>query len=152
MAAIGDSIYLITKQPLRNNQRSAGKLYRLPVSNTSGTEIVAQSLGEMVLLPSSLTSRLAASLAGIDLDQATDLVFSANRTAAYLLTYRQIIRFQRQAEQTWGDVLLAEGEVIHTHGLRQAEAITASEDGVLWLTSEKLPAPIWSIPTQTLFE
>lgn len=154
MAAINDSIYLITKQPIRNNQRSRGRLYRLPISHTTAKNkvIVAEYLGQMQMQAGSLASQLAASLAGVDLDQATDLVFSTNATAAYVLTYRQIIRFQRQAQQSWADTLLAPGDVIHTHGLRQAEAITSADDGTLWFVSEKLPAPIWALPIQSVFE
>ncbi|MEE9336206.1 MAG: hypothetical protein V3U65_19125 [Granulosicoccaceae bacterium] len=153
MAATGNVIYLITKEPLCDGKATAGKLFRLHINDSQNdSEQMATYVGQMQLRPSSLTSSLAASLAGVDLNQATALTFAADKTAAYVLTYRHLVRFAKRAGQSWADALLGQGEVIHEHGLRQAEAMTIDNDGMLWLTSEKLPAPIMALPSYTQFE
>ena len=153
MAATGNAIYLITKEPLRQGKPTAGKLFRLDIDNVkSDVEQVATYMGQMRLRPGSLTSSIAASIANVDLNQATALTFATDESAAYVLTYRHVIRFAKHTNQSWSDALLGQGRVIHAHGLRQAEAMTIDDDGVLWLTSEKLPAPIRMLPTYTQFE
>jgi len=158
MAVTDNAIYLISKEPLDKGDAVAAKLYRLalnpellnqPQSNSTQQ---AQYVGQMQLRPTSLSTRLAASFAGVDLNQATALSFSKDGLAAYVLTYRQVIRFDRLKNESWEQALSKPGRVIHNHGLRQAEAITIDNSGVLWITSEKLPAPILSLPTTVLYE
>jgi len=136
---------------LRDGKPVAGKLYSLEIDENDSDQL-ANYLGSMQLQQGSLLSRLAATFADVDLDQATSLAFARDQTAAYVLTYKHVVRFAKSANQTWSDALLSKGDIIHTHGLRQAEAMTIDKDGVLWLTSEKLPAPIVAVPTQARFE
>ena len=153
MAATGNAIFLITKEPLRKGEPTPGKLFRLDITKgQSDSTQIATYIGQMQPRPSSVTSRLAASFANVDLNQATALSFAPDGSAAFMLTYRQVVRFTKRANQSWSDALLGRGDVIHRHGLRQAEAMTMDNDGVLWLTSEKLPAPIVAVPAFSSFE
>jgi len=157
LAAGDDSIYLITKEPLNNGKAVAGKLYQLDIGSIKEslrnnklhgkTKQVAQFLGRLQPRKTSASTRLTASLTGVDLSQATALSFSRNNNAAYLLTYKHIVQFDKAPHEDWQSALLGRGRVIHHHGLRQAEAMTIDEAGVIWITSEKLPAPIQAIPT-----
>ena len=95
---------------------------------------------------SSLESRLAATFADVDLNHVTALSIDHNRDVAWLLTYRNILRFSRRANQSWVQALAGQGLRAYRHNLEQAEALGVSADGLVWFTSEGESAPLWVLP------
>jgi len=146
----GTTIYLISKEPLSSRGASASRLYALDIPLTQPDNILsAKFLTELPLPRISLESKLAASFVGVDLDHITAMEMSASGRTAYLLTYRQIQRIERSSNETWTKAFQRRGKLIHTHNLGQAEALAIAPGRSVFVTAEKLGAPLWSIPIQT---
>ena len=166
--AVHDSvIYLISKEPVSAAGTIASRLYELPLiagpsagagtANTNGASassaatknpVVARFIGTLGKPRRSFESRLAASLTGVDLNHPTALDFDPSSNTAYLLSYRHVQRIQRAANQSWAEAFSAPAQRIHSHGLKQAEALAVSPGRAVWLTSERRPAPLIGIPIQ----
>ena len=176
--AVHDSvIYLISKEPVSAAGTIASRLYELPLitgpsagagagagagasvgpANSNGASassaatknpVVARFIGTLGKPRRSFESRLAASLTGVDLNHPTALDFDPSSNTAYLLSYRHVQRIQRAANQSWAEAFSAPAQRIHSHGLKQAEALAVSPGRAVWLTSERRPAPLIGIPIQ----
>lgn len=146
--AISDGIvYLISKEPVGQAGAQASRLYTLTLPEQATDEqLTARFAGELPLAKSGLEARLAAAVAGVDLNHPTALDFDALGNTAYVLTYRHVLRIRRRAGQSWIEALTTPSERIHSHTLWQAEALAVSAGQSIWLTSENTAAPIWALP------
>jgi len=70
--------------------------------------------------------------------QPTGMDFAADGTAAVVLTYGDVLLFNRKAGERWADALRRAPEVLPPHGLVQAEAVAFGTDGkTIYVTSER---------------
>lgn len=150
-AAIGNSLYLLSKEPVSLAGPSPSGIYHLelpenPIEQAHGEHLIAKRVGSMPLRSAGLESRLAAALAGVDLSHPTALAFDPAGDMAYILTYREVLRVRRGNSQTWAEVFSQPAELVHSHKLAQAEALTLSPGRAIWFTSENAGAPLWAIP------
>ena len=136
--AISDGIvYLISKEPVGRSGAQASRLYTLTLPMQATDELLtARFAGELPLAKSGLEARLAAAVAGVDLNHPTALDFDARGNTADGLTYRHVLRIRRRAGQSWIEALTTPSERIHSHTLWQAEALAVSAGQSIWLTSE----------------
>ena len=73
-------------------------------------------------------------------------VTSDGRTAV-LLTYAHAYQFRRNLDETWSEALERGPREIALPPRRQGEAICfAADNKALFLTSERLPTPLWRVP------
>ncbi len=153
VAVAGDALWLISKEAPAAGTPQAGHVYELPLSvirdamTTAPAELPIARYAGVVWKPRpSLTARLALSFANVDLDQATALDIDETRGVAWLLTYLDVRRFDRQGAEPWSRTLSREPAARYSHGLQQAEALAVSNDGVVVYTSEGKFAPIDGLP------
>lgn len=147
MAAIGDAIYILTKEPVGISGTVPSGLYRLTLTLDGGDNLqIAKRIGTLTTRRPGIEARLAAALAGVDLSHATALAFNPDATAAFVLTYRHVLRFDRSADESWTDAFSRKAVRMHTHSLAQAEALSVAMDGTVWFTSENAGAPLWVLP------
>jgi hypothetical protein len=155
MAVVDEQLILLTKEPITNEQTKPAGIYSLalgPLLSTvamTGSETVlhtAVQAGTMQARRNSLEGRLAATFADVDLNHVTALSIDHKRNVAWLLTYRNILRFERSANQDWVQALAGRGLSAYRHNLEQAEALDVSADGLVWFTSEGEAAPLWVLP------
>jgi len=93
-------------------------------------------------------SVLAAKLTRHNLDAVTAMDISKDGSKAVVLTYTDVWLYQREAKQSWNDAFKIEPQHLGRHRLQQAEAISFSlDDTKIWVTSERLPAPLVEIKT-----
>lgn len=143
------TIYLISKEPVSVAGTQASRLYSLAIPATQSSDtFIAKFVGTLAQPRQSLESKLAASLAGVDLDHPTALAIDSNGLSAYLLSYREVRRFDRLPSQTWEHAFQQKGRRIHFHQLGQAEALALAQDKTVFITSENRSAPIWAIPVK----
>ncbi len=142
-----NTVYLITKEPVTAQGAQASRIYTLPLalSAVSGP-LVAQYAGDLSFTRPNLEARLAASLAGVDLNHPTALEFDASGRQAYVLTYRHVLRFNRSRGQSWPAAFAQAGTRIHSHALEQAEALAVDNGRAIFITSEHASAPLWALP------
>ncbi len=147
--AIADNwIYLLTKEPLKDGNPQASQLYRIPFSPTGTSETVtAERLGQLAIPNQGIEANLIAAISGVDVSQPTAFDIDANNRFAYVLTYRGVFRFERKAEEAWATALAAPRKRVHSHSLAQAEALAVADNGVVWFTTERRPAPLWALPS-----
>lgn len=143
------TVYLISKERVTAAGTQASRLYSLeiPESQPKNT-LTARFLTQLPQPRPSLEAKLAASLVGVDLNHPTALDFDANGRSAYLLTYREVRRYDRLKGQSWTEAFQAPGKRIHFHQLGQAEALTLVAGRAVFITSEKRAAPLWAIPVK----
>jgi len=147
LAVIGDTIYILTKEPISERGAVPSGLYRIRMQIDGGDTLqVAERVGTLKMPRPGFEARLAASLAGVDLNHATGFDITDDARHAYVLTYRHVFRFARTADESWAEALARQGERVHTHSLAQAEALAVATDGTVWLTSENRNAPLWALP------
>jgi len=147
MAVADGWIYVLTKESHTNGKRQASQVYRLALNLSDLNNIqVARKIASIAIPAYSIESSLIESLSGLDISQPTAFDIDAQNRYAYLLTYRSVFRYKRESHESWADVLARPRKRIHTHSLSQAEALAVSENGVVWFTSEKRPAPLWALP------
>jgi len=148
----GDSIILISKEPLKGSTHSPGRVYRLPFQLSSNIELLEASyLTTLAEQNRSIETRLAAALTGVSLNNVTALDIDEVNRIAYLLTYRHVIKLALpeitdDAIGSLRDGLSQRGQIIRHHGLDQAEALAVDDLGQIWLTSENAKAPLWVLP------
>ena len=151
--ADNDSIYLVTKSD------NAG-VYRIDVepgsllAGTSESLAVARLVATLAPVPQSFQETLLGNLAGVNLGHITSMDFSTDNRTAWLMSYRGIFRLRRTESMTWPDAFAGTLEKVHSHTLAQGEAITALTDASaafgpgqaqVLFTSEKVPAPVWTL-------
>ncbi len=149
--AVSDNwIYILTKERLLADKRQASQIYRVPlVVADTGISYVAELIGSLNLPPLTLEGKLAAALTGYDLFQPTGFDIDINNRDAYFVSYRGVHRLTRNANESWGAALSKPSVKIHSHKLKQAEAIAVTNNGTVLFTSEKRAAPIWAFPPNT---
>lgn len=142
MTLAHDAIWLLSKEPPLNGRAQASRLYRLPLHGAGSREAVA-TLQALLMPPAeTVKTRLAIAVIGIDLNQPTDFLIDAEHRQAWVLTYRQVRRFDRQSGESWAAALARAPSAIFTHRLSQAEAMTHIGGGRVVITSERTPAPL----------
>jgi len=155
MAVVNEQLILLTKEPITNDHAVPAGIYTLAlgpafsgaaVSGSKSVLHIAVHAGKMQARDSSFESRLAATFANVDLNHVTALSIDQDRNVAWLLTYRSILRFKRQTNQSWVQALTGRGLRAYRHNLEQAEALDVSADGLVWFTSEGESAPLWVLP------
>ncbi len=76
----------------------------------------------------------------------TSMDISSNGLRAVVLTYKNAYLFKRNPGEDWAEVFIRPPYLIPLPNLKQAEAICFGSDGkTLFVTSEKLPAPLLRI-------
>ncbi len=146
-AVTDNTVYLISKEPVKAARAQASRLYTLPLPELPVTgKQIATYAGNLPLTRPNLEARLAASLASVDLNHPTALDFDAAGNNAYVLTYRSVVRFTRTAGQSWPEAFAQKGTRIHSHDLKQAEALAVDTGRAVFFTSERLNAPLWALP------
>ncbi len=147
MAFADGWVYILTKEALVDGKQQPSQVYRIPLDLANQSRLLtAEKIANLAMPAFSVESSLIASLSGLDVSQPTAFDIGAQNRYAYVLTYRSIYRYKREPNESWAQVLAEPRERIHTHSLSQAEALTVGSNGVVWFTSEKLPAPIWALP------
>ncbi len=142
-----NTLYLISKEPIGADGPRPSHLYELQIpEHIDSTVLVARHTGNLPLAPTNLESRLAAAVAGVDLNHPTALDFDTASNTAYVLTYRHVIRVVKGEQQSWAQAFSQSSERIHAHDLKQAEALTVMPGKSVWFTSEYLAAPLWALP------
>jgi len=141
MAVSGLDIYLLTKERLLKKKASPSRIYRLTLKwDERNSPQTAVYLGTLRMPERSLKTKLLTKFLKLDPLQPTDLVISADDNHAYVLNYIHVLHYERLAGESWPIAFSKPPKVIHQHGLRQAEALTISSDGNVWITSEKIGA------------
>jgi len=143
MGVSDNTILLLTKAQLQADGGQRSIVYQLPLSLTPTNRLlVAKRQGELQLPERGLAIQLITKLLNIDPLQPTDLVIAPNNTDAWVLNYRQILRYQRSGEESWANAFSKAPISTRIHSLKQAESITADAYGGVWITSEKTEAPL----------
>lgn len=149
MALADDAIWLISKEPLSENQPRPARVYQLKLVTVDSEQselAVASFETTMQTPPHGLAARLAASLVGVDLNQPTALDIDESRGVAWVLTYQEVRRFDRQGQEPWSDTLARKPAATYRHGLEQAEALAVTAGGLVVYTSEGRAAPLNVLP------
>ncbi len=143
----GNTLYLISKEPIGPDGPRPSHLYELQIpEHIDSTVLVARHTGNLPLAPTNFESRLAAAVAGVDLNHPTALDFDTASNTAYVLTYRHVIRIVKGEQQSWAQAFSQSSERIYAHDLKQAEALAVMPGKSVWFTSEYLAAPLWALP------
>jgi hypothetical protein len=88
-------------------------------------------------------ARVVSSL-GLPMTVAMD--FSPDMRSAVILTYGDAYLYRREPGDTWAEAFARDPEMIPMPKREQGESICFGTDGLrLYLTSEKLPAPLWEV-------
>ena len=149
---IGDTLYLLSKEPISAAGRSPSGIYALALPDSFNqdanqtTVLSANRIGTMPLRKAGLELALAATFAGVDLSHPTAMEFDAGTNSLYILTYREVLRVQRRDTESWASALSRKAELVLSHILPQAEALTTIPGQAVWFTSERTGAPLWAIP------
>lgn len=150
--AIGNTLYLLSKEPVQAAGRSPSGIYTLDLSESFAADAIqttvrtAKRVGTMPLRSAGLETTLAATFAGVDLSHPTAMEFDASTNNLYILTYREVLRVQRRDKESWTAALSRKAELVLSHSLQQAEALTVKQGQAIWFTSENTGAPLWAIP------
>ena len=141
LAVSGMFVYLLTKERLSGGIGVPSRIYRLKLQgNESESAQTAVYLGSVQMPTRNLKTRLLTKFLNLDPIQPTDLVITRDDNHAYVLNYLHVLHYERSEDESWQEAFSKTPTVIHHHGLRQAEALTASAHGHIWLTSEKTGA------------
>lgn len=145
----GNSVLLLSKEPVTENGPSSPHLYQLQIPYGAALESpVAVKLATLPLVGSSFESRIVAALTGVDLNHPTAMDFDPVSNTVYVLTYRHVNAIKRNKDQTWADAFARKPKRLHTHRLNQAEALAVTPGRAIWFSSESSLAPLWAIPIQ----
>lgn len=146
-------VIVITKK----GQGAAVYSTAIAVAGHQKSEFIAQHEGSLAQPPQSVSDALISNLAGVEMSQVTGLEIDGQGRNAYVLTYRGIYLYRRErvATQTngkaaawedWGKTFSRIPRLLSRHTLSQAEALAlAPTTGMVYYTSEKLPAPLWRL-------
>ena len=118
-------IYLATKEtPL------TAKIYELPLPGKSPRKTLRAKI-----------------VAKLPIMFATAMDISPDGRRAVVVNYGTAYQYARGPKQTWAEAFSQVPLAIKTPNRRQGETICYAPDGkTLYLTSEKLPTPLWRIP------
>jgi hypothetical protein len=91
----------------------------------------------------------AKKIATIKLPGATAMDISPDGRRAVMLSYGPAYEFTRGEKETWAQAFARKPRAIAMPWRRQGESICYGVDGKsLYLTSEKLPTPLWKVPVK----
>lgn len=136
-------IYLLSKRD------RVPVLYRLPLPlSTPEQPLTAERLGEIRPLPKAPSQNIKNRPDPTRyFSMPTALDFLSDGSGAVVLTPKDAYRYPRAKNQSWLAALRSKPTVVTLPHLRQTEAATVSADGkVLFVTSEKRPAPLLRMP------
>lgn len=128
------AIYLLSKRD------PVPRLYRVDIPNPlRGATLTARFLGEVGRLPQpTAAQKLVRGYLGEHRAWPTAMDFSADGSAAVVLTYGYVLLFPRKEGESWAATLAREPVILPPHNLTQAEAICFSADGRgVYVASEK---------------
>lgn len=119
-------------------------IYELPLAETKNKGVItAHRIGVTTSFPQGIFTGLRIGQLSA---MPTAMDISADGSKAIVMTYLNILLYQRAVGMTWQETLTGKPQVIATHGLQQAEAIGFSASGnTIFYTSEKRPAPLWKL-------
>ena len=131
-----------------NKGDSSAALYELDwMPGQSEETVAAKKLTNLELLRNDESAALIKVLTGVNPDAVTAMDIRKDGTAAVVLTYRDVWQFKKPATQHWAQAFMHSPEHLSAHRLNQAEAAAYSLDGTqIVVTSEKLPAPLVTLP------
>ena len=90
---------------------------------------------------------VAKAIARLDIFQAVGMDMSPDGLRAVVLTYGDAYEYSRSPKEKWSAAFRRPGRKLSMPGRRQGESICYGPDGkTLYLTSEKLPAPLLEVP------
>lgn len=140
LALADEALWMLDKPALgAGGERRASGVYRIPLSAwRAGDDTVpaVERVGDYLAPSGGLAAGLAASVFGVDLGYPTALDLDAERGHAWVLTYQDVLRYDRQGAESWAQTLAREPASRRRHGLHQAEALTVFGDGAVVYTSE----------------
>ncbi|MCE2862841.1 MAG: hypothetical protein LW690_10340 [Opitutaceae bacterium] len=128
------AIYLLSKRD------PVPRLYRVDIpSPLRDAEVTARFIGEAGRLPQpTAAQKLVRGYLGEHRSWPTGMDFSADGSAAVVLTYGQVLLFPRKQSETWATAFAREPVMLPPHNLTQAEATCFSVDGrAIYVASEK---------------
>lgn len=133
-------VYLIRK---REEQKT---LFTLPLRPTPAgvSAPEAQKMGIVAHIPQPNSEQRAVPIAtGRYRGSPTAMGISADGRRAVVLTYGDVLLFERKPGETWARALAGKPVVLPPHGLEQAEAVCFSLDGrFLFVTEDKDHSPL----------
>lgn len=92
----------------------------------------------------------ARKIATLEMPPVTAMDVSPDGHRAVLLTYGNAYEFTRAADEDWAAAFSRPGRILAMPERSQGESICYGPDGkTLYLTSEKLPTPLWEVPLKT---
>jgi hypothetical protein len=132
------AVYLVTKRTREP------WVCRAPLRWTGKGRAVAERVGVVAHVPKpSLAQRLQPVATGRYRASVTGLDFSADGRLAAVLTYGDVLVFERRAGEGWAAAFARRPERLGPPGLRQAEAVCFAADGrTLYVSSEGGNAPV----------
>jgi len=143
MSVSGGEILLLTKERLVNGNSVPSQIFSLPLSlqNSNDTQL-AQHRGSLTAPSRGIDIGLLSYMLNFDPLQPTDLSISFDGQHAYVLNYVHVLHYSKMLGESWQEAFSRKPNVLHRHGLRQAEALTVNALGEVWVTSEKNNAPL----------
>ena len=83
----------------------------------------------------------------LEIPPATAMDISPDGRRAVVLTYGSAYEYSRGEDEDWAQALSRPPRELVMPARRQGESICYGLDGkTLYLTSEKLPTPLWEVP------
>lgn len=129
-----EKIYLITKRS------KPPKVYSVPLRpRADGSVAIAENVASLVDIPQPSTAqRILPTPTGRYRAQVTGMDISPDLKSAAVLTYGNVLLYQRRSGESWSTAFSKTPIILPPHGLPQAEAIGFSRDGrSLYVTSER---------------
>lgn len=92
---------------------------------------------------------VARKIAALSIPTATGMDVSANGRRAVVVTYGDAYEYKRGADEDWAAAFARQPRKLPMPRRAQGESICYGPDGkTLYLTSEKVPSPLWEIPAE----
>jgi hypothetical protein len=139
---LAGSILVLTKRT------QPPELYELPLRPESGAGLLTASPVALLrtIPPPTAADIRSDPVFGFLRSQPTALDLAPNGLAIAVLTYGKILLYHRIPEEKWQQTFDRPPHLLPIPKLRQAESLCFSQDGYhLFLTSEKLPAPLYRL-------
>lgn len=135
---------------LISKRRVPAELLTLPLGPAAGLQ-TARLRGELAGIEQPTPAEMAGNPRfGRYRGQITAADLSADGRRLAVLNYRMAYVYERAAAESWAEAVSRAPQPLPFGWLAQAEAIAFDADGRrLWITSERLPAPLIDIPAPT---
>jgi hypothetical protein len=134
---------------LMSKKRVPAQLFRVPLAPTSDKRgVLAEQVAVAGTIPQPDRGELDTHpQSGRYRAHVTSMALAPNGRDLVVLTYRDAYRFVREGDEPWSATLARKPQALGMPPLLQAESLTFSRDGrEVWITSEKLPAPLVKVP------